>query len=189
MTTLLGAVMGDKNAALDKWRKRIGVEAAQKITTAATTRGTHFHKNVELYLSNQLDFHSLDPFESQTFEAALPALNRIDNIRLIEQGMYSKTHKIAGTVDCIGEFDHIPSIIDHKTSRTEKKESWIENYFLQKTGYALMYEEMTGHKIDQIVTIISVAETHSYQVFVKSASTYKPKLIELISEYYQNAES
>lgn len=185
MTTLLGAVMKDKTKALDKWRKRVGAEEAEKITVSAATRGTNFHKNVELYLNNQLDFHSLDPFESQTFEAALPALNRINNIRLIEQGLYSTTHRIAGTVDCIAEFDHIPSIIDHKTSRKEKKESWIEHYFLQKTGYAVMYEELTGHKIDQIVTLISVAETHSYQVFIKSAAQYKPRLLELISEYYE----
>lgn len=185
MTTLLGAVMKDKSKALEKWRKRVGVEEAEKISLKATTRGTNFHKNVELYLNNQLDFHSLDPFESQTFEAALPALNRIDNVRLIEQGLYSTTHRIAGTVDCIAEFDYIPSIIDHKTSRAEKREEWIENYFLQKTGYALMYEELTGHKIDQIVTIISVEETHSYQVFIKSAAKYKTRLLELISEYYK----
>jgi len=185
MTTLLDEVMGDKKKALNKWRARVGHEEATRISVAATTRGTSFHSSVEDYLNNRLDISSLDPFEADTFENARSTLDRIDNIRFTERGMFSMEHRIAGTVDCIAEFDGVLSIIDHKTSRAEKKESWIESYFLQETGYALMYEELTGIKVNQIVTIISVKEHHTAQVFVKQTQAYIPKLKSLITEYYR----
>jgi len=46
-----------------KWRKRIGVEAADKITKAATSRGTDMHTLVENYLYNR-DLPTVQPFRS-----------------------------------------------------------------------------------------------------------------------------
>lgn len=185
MTTLLGAVLKDKTKALQKWKKRVGETEAAKISVEATTKGKSFHSMAESYLKNEFDYSNLTEPEIHRFECALSSLNRIDNVRLIEQGMYSKNLRIAGTVDCIAEFDGILSVIDHKTSRSLKRESWIESYFLQETGYALMYHEMTGVKINQIVTIISVEEENFCQVFVKRTSDYEDKLMTLISEYYR----
>jgi genome maintenance exonuclease 1 len=185
MTTLLGHELKDKNKALDKWKKRVGEAEAAKISVEATTKGKSFHSMAESYLKNEFDYTNLTEPEIHRFECALSSLNRIDNVRLIEQGMYSKFLKIAGTVDAIAEFDGVLSVIDHKTSRALKREDWVYSYFLQETGYALMYEEMTGVKIDQIVTIISVEEENFCQVFVKKTSDYEDKLMTLIAEYYR----
>ena len=184
MTTLLSATMKDKAEVLTKWKARVGETAAARISHEATTKGKSFHKIAEDYLHNRLDPSLLLSSERHRFNCALSSLNRIDNVRHVEQGLYSRKLRIAGTVDAIADFDCIPSVIDHKTSRSLKKEAWIENYFLQKTGYALMYEELTGVKIKQIVTIISVESADFCQVFVKNPDDYKQKLFSLILEYY-----
>jgi genome maintenance exonuclease 1 len=74
-------------------------------------------------------------------------------------------------------------IIDFKTSRREKREEWIENYFEQGTGYSLMYEELTGIQINQIVIIISVDGLEQPQVFVKDRIDYVDSLITKIEAY------
>lgn len=185
MTSLLGQVLKDKTKALEKWKKRVGTVEAAKISVEATTKGKSFHTMAESYLKNEFDYTNLTEPEIHRFECALSSLNRIDNVRHIEQGMYSKNLRIAGTVDCIAEFDGVLSVIDHKTSRALKRESWLESYFLQETGYALMYHEMTGTEIKQIVTIISIEEENFCQVFVKKTADYEDRLMSLIAEYYR----
>ena len=83
--------------------------------------------------------------------------------------------KAAGTADCIADWNGIPSIIDFKTSRKEKKEEWIENYFLQATTYALMFEERIGICIPQIVILIAVDDQEP-QVFIKHKLGYIDKV-------------
>ena len=66
------------------WRQRVGNEEANRITKAATDRGTKFHKVVEVYLQNG-DYKSLDEYEvpkvQLMFQAAKPHLDkRINNI-------------------------------------------------------------------------------------------------------------
>ena len=50
-----------------------------------------------------------------------PSLNRIGKIFAQESPLYSKHLGVAGRVDCVGEFDGVPSIIDFKTSKKIKK--------------------------------------------------------------------
>ena len=49
ITTILGA---QSKQGIMEWRKRIGEEAANKISKAATTRGTKLHAYIENYLNN-----------------------------------------------------------------------------------------------------------------------------------------
>jgi hypothetical protein len=78
------------------------------------------------------------------------------------------------------------SVIDFKNSRREKKEEWIQDYLLQECFYALAYQEMTGSKIKQIVTIIAV-EDRKPQVFVKEIRPYIKPLVERKQLYLKNA--
>ena len=183
MTTLLGAMVSDKK--ISEWKKKVGEEKAAKISLEATNRGKNYHSLMESYLQNQLKEDELDPFQIETLTNARKRVDKIDNVMCIEKSLFSETYRIAGTVDCIAEYDGVLSIIDHKTAARPKKEEWIQNYFLQETGYSLMFEELTGIKIDQIVTIISVKDSHyPPQVFIKKSSDYKDQLIRLIEEFY-----
>ena len=184
MTTLLGA-MGPSKTKIDEWKKKVGEEKAAKISAEATSRGKSYHSLMELYLQNQLTEETLDPFQIETLTNARKRVDNIDNVVCIEQSLFSEKLRVAGTVDCIAEYNGILSIIDHKTSARPKKEEWIQNYFLQETGYSLMFEEQTGIKVDQIVTIISVKDSYyPPQVFIKQTADYKDQLLKLIEEFH-----
>jgi len=109
--------------------------------------------------------------------------DKVNNVYAIEQPLYSNHLKVAGRVDCIAEYDGKISIIDYKTSTKEKREDWIENYFLQCTAYAIMFEEITGKKVEKIVVMIA-CETGFAQVFIKNPDDYKEKLEEYVKKYY-----
>ena len=109
-------------------------------------------------------------------------LQKIDNIYAQECGLYSDKYKVAGRVDCIAEYDGIPSIIDFKTSTSERKDSYNENYYIQASAYAEMFEERTGIGINQVVILV-ITEDGVVQEFVKDKKNYLPLLTETISDW------
>jgi len=171
-----------------EWRARVGDAEANKISKRATTAGTTVHSMIEDYLNNELDLEKYADkhLAKILFVQAKGMLSRINNIHFQEAPLYSHEFAIAGRVDCIAEFDGKLSIIDFKTSSKEKKEEWIEGYLVQETGYAKMYEERSGIKVEQIVTLIT-CQTGDTQVFVKNPDDYVPLLKDYIREY-KNAQ-
>tara|TARA_B100000427_G_scaffold161174_1_gene134047 strand:- start:1246 stop:1905 length:660 start_codon:yes stop_codon:yes gene_type:complete len=167
-----------------EWRARVGAEEANKISKRATTAGTTVHSMIEDYLNNELELEKYNGkhLAKILFTQAKPMLARINNIHFQEAPLYSHEFAIAGRVDCIAEFDGKLSIIDFKTSSKEKKEEWIEGYLVQETGYAKMYEERSGIKVEQIVTLIT-CQTGDTQVFIKNPDDYVPLLRDYIQEY------
>ena len=119
------------------WRKRVGDEKANRITKAATVRGTNMHTLTENYLDNK-ELPKVPPISEFLFKIAKPKLKLIDNIYALEGPLYSKQLGIAGTVDCIAEYDGELSIIDFKTSQKPKPREWIEHYFVQAMAYGCM---------------------------------------------------
>lgn len=170
-----------------EWRKKVGEEEANKISTRASSRGTKFHDIIEKYLNNSLDekVEMQNPLPYTMFKSAKKTLDRINNIHLLESALYSDYLQLAGRVDCIAEFDGVLSVIDFKTSSKEKEEYQIENYFVQETAYAAMYYERFAIRPEQIVTIIS-CESGCTQLFVKkNINKYFQLLKEYIKEYKQ----
>ena len=159
-----------KNAAFFAgWRKKIGEEEANRITARATQRGTAFHSLAEDYFKDDLNtdrYLANNPLSVRMFQSAKTTLDRIDNIHCLETFLYSHYLGLAGRVDCIAEFDGELAVIDFKTSTKEKKEDWVEHYFVQETAYAAMFLELTGIEVKKIVTLIAV-EDGSVQVFQK----------------------
>ena len=100
------------------------------------------------------------------FRSARETLDRISNIHAIEAPLFSRNLWIAGSVDCIAEFDNEAAIIDFKTTKNLKKEEHLEKFFVQEAAYAYMYYELTGVEVDKLVTL-SVAEDGSMQVVEK----------------------
>ena len=103
-----------------KWRARVGDEEANRVSKRATTRGTDMHLLTEHYLQNEPLPKAKVPISQILFNTAKPALNKIANIIVQEQAMYSLRLGIAGTPDCIGDYDGELSIIDFKTSKSPK---------------------------------------------------------------------
>ena len=159
-----------KNAQFfQKWRARIGENEANRITARATQRGTAFHAISEDYFKGELNLDKYlenNPLSVRMFQSAKSTLNRIDNIHCLETFLYSHYLGLAGRVDCIAEFDGELAVIDFKTSTKEKKEDYIEHYFVQETAYAAMFLERSGIEVKKIVTLIATEEG-SIQIFEK----------------------
>ena len=181
ITTVLGNL---SKAGIIAWRKRVGEEVANKISTQAATRGTAVHQLAEDYLNNEEDWSKgAMPSNLFSFNQIKPILDkRVDNIWAQEVPLYSDKFKIAGRVDCIAEFDGELTIIDFKTSRKPKKEEWIENYFMQAAFYAAAFYERTGVAIKRFAIIITVDDNEP-QVFTGKTFDHLPKLLDARIKY------
>ena len=136
------------------WRKKVGNEEADKITKAATRRGTDMHTLTEYYLKND-NLPDVPPISEFLFKIAKSKLNLINSIYTLEGSLYSKQLGIAGTVDCIAEYNGELSIIDFKTSKKPKPREWVEHYFVQAMAYGCMFYELTGISIKKLVIIMA----------------------------------
>jgi genome maintenance exonuclease 1 len=160
------------------WRKKVGEEEADKITRQATSRGTDMHTLVEHLLKNE-DLPDVQPLSQFLFKIAKPDLNRINNVYALESSLYSKILGVAGTVDCIAEFDGELAIIDFKTSKKPKPRGWIEHYFVQCAAYACMFYELTDIPVKKLV-IIMACENGECVIYEERD---KSKYIKLLTEY------
>ena len=162
------------------WRKRVGEETAEKITKAATKRGTDMHTLTENFLKNN-DLPKAPPISEFLFNISKHQLRNINNIHALEGSLYSKHLGIAGTVDCIAEYNKELAIIDFKTSKKPKPREWIEHYFVQCMAYGCMLYEMTGISIKKLV-IIMACENGECVVYEEYN---KRKYIKLLNEYIE----
>lgn len=178
VTTVLGA---QKKDAIMAWRKRVGEAEANRVSKVATGRGTNVHTLCERYLNNDA-LGDIMPDAKEMFISLKPLLNRINNIHYQEQALWSTQLGMAGRVDCIGEFDGKLSVIDFKTSKKLKTEEQIEDYFWQTAAYALMYEELIGVPIDDLVIIMAV-ENESPLLFQVKTKDHINGLVKAIKFY------
>jgi ATP-dependent exoDNAse (exonuclease V) beta subunit len=123
------------------------------------------------------------PSNIQSFNDLKPLIDSsINNVIMQECQMYSDYLRVAGTVDCIAEYDGTLSIIDFKTSRKPKKKEWIESYFMQTAAYAVMFEEMTKKPIKQLVIMITVDGSEP-QVFIENRDDWIWNFVDARSEF------
>jgi genome maintenance exonuclease 1 len=137
-----------------EWRKRVGNEEANRISAKASSRGTRIHQYCEDYLRGNV--FEADMFDLEMFNSIKFLLDQVDNIHCLEDPLYSDHLQVAGTVDCIGEFQGKLSVIDFKTSSKPKDRDDIHNYFMQTAAYAVAFEERTGIPIGRLVIIMAV---------------------------------
>ena len=180
ITTILAEKSRD---VINQWRKRIGPEAANTISRVAAGRGTALHKLAEDHLNNQaLELKS--PLVADLWQKVRPVLdNNIDNIHCQETRLFSHHLRLAGTVDCIAEYNGKLSIIDFKTSTGNKRKDWITSYFMQCAAYAIMYEEIAFMPITQLVIIVGVEEEPEPQVFIEKRDNWVKELLHWRDHY------
>lgn len=188
ITTILGATkpledsekLADwKRSTDDRWKS-----ASNYIFKTSGPIGTDTHSMCEAYLKEE-DYTPKYTISRGHFENLKGYLSKIDNIRVLESRIYSEKLGIAGTVDCVAEYNGILSIIDFKTKRSNRKEEWMFDVFLQATAYSLMWAEITGEKIKQIVILVST-EVNTSQIFIKDPTDYTNSLKERIEKYRQD---
>lgn len=171
-------VLSDYNkSVLDRWRRKVGEEEANRIASAARDRGDAFHAMAERYIKNEDPVNFLEefsPLHRRTFNQARRIITKhVNKVQIQEQPLMSKTLGVAGRVDLIAEWDGVLSVIDFKGSNRMKKEDWITTYFMQASAYAYCYWEMTGKLIKQIVVLIS-GDDFSVKSYIKNSAIYLP---------------
>ena len=166
--------------AIKQWRSRVGNEEANRVSTKASNRGTRIHTLCEGFLKGE----SVEPdmFDTELWNSMKPYVDKIDNIHALESKLYSDKLQVAGTVDCIGEYEGVLNIIDFKTSGKPKDINNIQHYFLQATAYSVMFEELTGIVVPDITILIGV-DHDKPQIFQQKRSSFIRQLIDTRQQF------
>lgn len=151
ITTVTGL---HSKASIIAWRKKVGEAEANRISNRAATRGTRIHTLCESYLRGE----SAEPdiFDQEVYRSLIAHLDKINNIHALEDPLYSDHLEVAGTVDCIAEYNGNLAVIDFKTSARVKTRDNIHGYFMQTSAYAVAFEERTGIPVGKMVIIMGV---------------------------------
>ena len=157
VTTVLNKTSNKKDS-IQQWRNRVGEDEANRIIKQSTDIGTMVHEALELYLNEQewrnfsdnQDGVLAERMTEKFIESGLNSITEVWGLEvgLILDGLY------AGTADCVGKINGVPSLIDFKTARKMKKREWIEDYFLQCCAYANAHNVMFNTDINQIVILM-----------------------------------
>jgi len=183
ITTILSQ---QENLGIEAWKAKVGEDEAKRISKESMRIGTAVHQMAEFYLSNYIiKLKDEEKKIVDTFNRLRFLLGNINNIVGVEIPLFSDLLRIAGTTDCIAEYNGELSVIDFKTSRRPKKEEWIDDYYMQTFAYKLMFEEMTGIEIKQIVILVACVDSFDVQVFkkpAKDADEWLEKLIKIMKD-------
>lgn len=160
VTTILDRTKpAEAREALAKWKKAVGEERAQQITTEAANRGTRMHAYLEHYILQE-DMKPLpgNPYAHPSWfmaaEVILKGLCHVNEfwgseVPLYYSGLY------AGTTDCIGVWKGRPAILDFKQSNKPKKREYIGDYFIQLAAYAQAHNHTYGTNIRDGVILMA----------------------------------
>jgi len=156
VTTILSDTQpAEKRQALANWRKRVGTEEAQRITTTAANRGTVMHNILEHWALGEYETYNPgnNIVHQQAKAMAQVVVDNIENdvdeiwgteVNLVAKELY------AGTTDLVGVYKGEATIMDFKQTNKPKKREWIDDYFLQGAAYANAHNEMYGTDISRI---------------------------------------
>jgi len=191
VTTILDATKSEESKqALANWRKRVGPQKAQEITTEAAGRGTRMHKWLENYIKTGVTGEpGSNPYSIQSHSMAhsiiTQGLSKCNEYWGTEVPLYyPKVY--AGTTDLCGVHDGSDAIMDHKQTNKPKKREWIDDYFVQLTAYANAHNEVHGTKIRK--GVIFMCDPNSlYQEFIIEGAEfdrYSDMWFKRVEQYY-----
>ena len=183
ITTILSQ---QENLGIEAWKAKVGEKEAKRISKESMRIGTAVHQMAEFYLSNYIiKLKNEEKKIVDTFNRLRFLLGNINNIVGVEIPLFSDLLRVAGTTDCIAEYNGELSVIDFKTSRRPKKEEWVDDYYMQTFAYKLMFEEMTGIEIKQVVILVACVDSFDVQVFkkpAKDADEWLEKLVKIMKD-------
>ena len=182
VTTILDKTKSaESKEALNNWRKRVGEQQAQAITTEAANRGTRMHTYLEHYVkTDEMRPLPSNPYAHPSwFMAAEVILNGLchadefwgSEVPLYYSGLY------AGTTDLVGQWKGRPAIMDFKQANKVKKVEWISDYFVQLAAYAQAHNNTHGTDINTGVILMAVQPKQ-----LGDGSWTKPEYLEFVIE-------
>ena len=183
VTTILDKTKSpDKIEALNRWRKSVGVEKAQQITTEAANRGTRMHTYLEQYVrdgaikepgSNPYSW----PSHAMAHVVVEKGLKNVSEFWGIEVPLYFP-NIYAGTTDGAGIHLNEEAILDYKQTNKPKKREWIDDYFMQLCAYAEAHNELHGTRIRKGVVLMCVKPDIDEQFNIIKPPEYQEFVLE-----------
>lgn len=188
-TTLL-SLMKSKEMVdiLAAWRRSIGNKHANAISKIATDDGEMLHYYCELcmlqrYKEAQQYYKDCQSKRAKFFMKKItPALAKYKTIYASEEFMFSPTYGIAGTTDAVIYHDGKPMILDFKTSKSVKNPDNIDDYKIQVSAYAYMWQHITGQVVDD--GIILIVNPINVQEIIVDLKPYKKMFVETVNAFY-----
>lgn len=189
VTTILSATeTAEKQASLAKWREKVGMDTAARITEQSAARGTTMHAILEDALEgkNRVDMTEngvlATRMAQQIIDNAFPKMDEIwgSEVTVYYPGLY------AGATDIVGIYNGVESIMDFKQSNKPKRREWLGDYKLQLAAYAMAHNQIYGTNIKQGVNLICTREC-LFQEFIFDEDEMKQGCLEFIkrtAQYY-----
>jgi genome maintenance exonuclease 1 len=176
VTTVLGQTQTkDKANSLQRWRDKVGVEEAKRITQEAAARGTAMHLYLEKYCLGEgyLDLTDVGNVAKHMAEKIVDRGidNRLTEIYGNEATLYYPG-LYAGSVDLVGQHDGSMAIIDFKQTNKPKQREWIGDYFLQMAAYGMAHDAVYGTTIEKGVILMCSKDLY-YQEFTIEGEEYR----------------
>lgn len=189
VTTILGATKDQTH--LIEWRRRVGEQKAQEITTEAAGVGTRMHKYLETYIdTGTWPIAGSNPYAQKAHAMAtrikVHALEDVNEIWGSEVPLYVP-HLYAGTTDLVGLYKGNPCILDFKQSNKVKKKEWVEDYYLQLTAYAVAHNEVHGTDIREghIFMCTRDEEYLQFDLWPDEFNDWEKKWWDRVYQYYE----
>ena len=186
VTTVLSATKDMTH--LHAWRKRIGAEKAQQITTESANIGTVMHNSLEKHVKGIDRTPGSNLIQQKAWGMANVIIdNGLKNVSEVwgsEVSLYYP-ELYAGTTDLVGMYKGEPAIMDFKQARRLKKKEWVEDYYLQLVAYA---EALNKQYDTQIKTgrIFICTQANEYQTFeIDNYDQWVGKWYGKLEEYYK----
>jgi len=190
VTTILGATK-DQEAidSINRWKAKVGEEAATRIKDQAASRGTNMHLHLERHIMGE---GHLDLTEEGKVAKAMAdtiiakGFNDLQEIWGSEVTLFYR-NLYAGATDLVGTYDYEDSIIDFKQSNKPKRREWIEDYFMQLGAYAMAHNQVYKTEITQGVILMCTPDNYfqKFQVKGKEFIKYQHKFLEKVDQYYK----
>jgi genome maintenance exonuclease 1 len=198
VTTILGATKD--MTALNEWKKRVGVEKAQQITTEAAGRGTSMHKNLECFIAGvprQAGNNLVHQISAKMADQIIAnGLSKVNEVWAMEQSLYFPG-LYSGTTDLVGVYDGEPAVMDHKQTNKEKKEEYVGDYRMQLVAYILAHNKLYGTDIKRGVIFMAVkppeiapgiygeSKYQQFDLLPKDFNYWEDQWINKVEEYYR----
>jgi len=187
VTTVLSATKDMTH--LHAWRKRVGAEKAQQITTESANIGTVMHTSLEKHVKGKvrkpgsnLIHQKAHTMANIIIDNGLKDVSEIwgSEVSLLYPELY------AGTTDLVCVYKGEPAIIDFKQARKLKKKEWVEDYYLQLVAYAEAHNKMYGTQI-KTGRVFICTQNNEFQTFnIDNYDHWAGQWYNKLEQYYKS---
>jgi len=187
VTTVLSATKDMTH--LHAWRKRIGMEKAQQITTESANIGTVMHRSLEKHVKGEDRTPGSNLIQQKAHAMANiiidNGLNNVSEVWGSEVSLYYP-ELYAGTTDLVGVYKGAPAIMDFKQARKLKKKEWVEDYYLQLVAYAEAHNKLFDTDI-KTGRIFICTQNNEYQTFeIDDYDKWSDQWYRRLEQYYKS---